>query len=341
MKRARPRRAWLGRALAALTMLVLGVAGLPLLAPWLGRRSYLADLGTSLVPHAAIALALMLPLILWLRRPIPALLWMALATLAGWWLLALAPERSQTAPSREGLLLMSANLKIDNPTKAKAVAAIRATAPDLLLVQESSYAWRIALDELSDLLPYNSSPGIRSYPPTVIYSRWPLRQVEIVPLITREQTHGLSNLVIRAEIERDGIIVELFDVHAPTPRSPDLWAARNDYLNKLASLVRTVPPGRPILLAGDFNTPYWSPWYRSFIAASGLRDVAPRGWPPATRLPIEFGLSGRLASWLGVPIDHVLVSSEIAAGMFAPGPDLGSDHLPVLVQLTLPPALGK
>ena len=39
---------------------------------------------------------------------------------------------------------------------------------------------------------------------------------------------------------------------------------------------------------------------------------------------------------LRVPIDHVLVSSELGVASYAVGRDFGSDHLPLFATLRLP-----
>jgi endonuclease/exonuclease/phosphatase family metal-dependent hydrolase len=61
------------------------------------------------------------------------------------------------------------------------------------------------------------------------------------------------------------------------------------------------------------------------------RRTALASWPSASRV-------GWLSLLLGIPIDHCLVSSDIGVAGFAHGPDLGSDHLPIVVDLTLEPS---
>jgi endonuclease/exonuclease/phosphatase (EEP) superfamily protein YafD len=84
------------------------------------------------------------------------------------------------------------------------------------------------------------------------------------------------------------------------------------------------------VVVGDFNLTPYSPYFAAFARASGLQPargaaLAASTWP------------GMLATWgLGIPIDHVFVSSNANVVAHEVGPDLGSDHLPVAVILALP-----
>jgi endonuclease/exonuclease/phosphatase (EEP) superfamily protein YafD len=85
----------------------------------------------------------------------------------------------------------------------------------------------------------------------------------------------------------------------------------------------------PIVLLGDLNTTPWSPIYRQFIEDSGLRDARD-----------GFGL---LSSWptgnppLLIPIDHALVSQQIVVHNLYLGPDVGSDHYPLILDFSVRP----
>ncbi len=54
------------------------------------------------------------------------------------------------------------------------------------------------------------------------------------------------------------------------------------------------------------------------------------GWRRASGLRPSWG------STLGIPIDHVLATSHWRAASQQRGPELGSDHWPLLVELNLP-----
>ena len=79
--------------------------------------------------------------------------------------------------------------------------------------------------------------------------------------------------------------------------------------------------------AGDLNLTPWAPEFSSLLARGNLRDTGP--------------YRGLLATWfsrlpfVGLLIDHVLVSPDIGILANRVGADLGSDHLPVIADLTV------
>lgn len=93
-----------------------------------------------------------------------------------------------------------------------------------------------------------------------------------------------------------------------------------------------VDSGRgPMLVAGDFNTPVES---RIFQRSWGdLSDAFSRA---------GFGLGMTKANgWISVRIDHVLSGPGWTAGAVTLGRDFGSDHRPLIVDLTLATGAGQ
>jgi endonuclease/exonuclease/phosphatase (EEP) superfamily protein YafD len=87
----------------------------------------------------------------------------------------------------------------------------------------------------------------------------------------------------------------------------------------------------PALIAGDFNMTPWSYRLQRLLASADLRRHATflRSWPtdsyPQLRLPAPAFL-----------IDHVLGTPDITSVSIRTGPNLGSDHLPVVATVRLP-----
>jgi endonuclease/exonuclease/phosphatase (EEP) superfamily protein YafD len=84
----------------------------------------------------------------------------------------------------------------------------------------------------------------------------------------------------------------------------------------------------------DMNATAWSPAYADFVARTGLRE-AREGF-------------GRLATWrsdkylagLWLDLDHLLVGAAVDVQGLRRGPDLGSDHRPLVARLVLLGAAG-
>jgi endonuclease/exonuclease/phosphatase (EEP) superfamily protein YafD len=98
---------------------------------------------------------------------------------------------------------------------------------------------------------------------------------------------------------------------------------RHRYLRHLAASLAAVEG--PLILLGDFNVTPWSPDYRDLVAEAGLASAS----------------GGHIATWpvwsplLRIPIDHVFIRGPWSLLRAARGPDLGSDHYPILADLCL------
>jgi endonuclease/exonuclease/phosphatase (EEP) superfamily protein YafD len=84
--------------------------------------------------------------------------------------------------------------------------------------------------------------------------------------------------------------------------------------------------GERVVVCGDFNTPPWSGPLRDFAGNAGLRDLygghAWRGysWPTWSSL-------------LRVPLDNCFLSGGVLVRAYRDGPNVGSDHRPLVVDL--------
>ena len=111
-------------------------------------------------------------------------------------------------------------------------------------------------------------------------------------------------------------------------RPPDSAAtaeARDSLFAELATLVAAETT--PVIVIGDFNATPWSSAFRTFEGDTGLVN-SQRGyglsatWP--TSLPITL-----------VPLDHMMHSDSLTTITRVVGPDLGSDHMPLTVEVSL------
>ena len=73
----------------------------------------------------------------------------------------------------------------------------------------------------------------------------------------------------------------------------------------------------------------WGSHYQNLEQAAGLRNVR-CGFGVLPTRPAGFAA-------VGIPLGHCPVSPGIDAVDLKPGPDIGSDHLPLIVELTLQP----
>jgi len=156
-----------------------------------------------------------------------------------------------------------------------------------------------------------------------------------------DYAYGVDFPVMEARFcvaERATACLAVVALHAPRPPLP--WGAigvpatrRDGLLALAASMARRRLDARDhVLLLGDFNAVPYSTVFRDMLAASGLTDSA--GAPaerPVRPRPTWF------SSWpgIGLAIDHALVSPGVRIVERRLGPDIGSDHRPLVLHIRL------
>jgi endonuclease/exonuclease/phosphatase (EEP) superfamily protein YafD len=211
------------------------------------------------------------------------------------------------------LRLLSANLSLRNPSAAGLLAWLAQTQPDLLLLQELTPALARQLQGL-DAYPYRLVCAEDSPFGLGLYSRLPLAQAEVVRQDQIPEIH--------AAFDWQGQRVRLLLVHPMPPLSSAFHRQRDQRLWQLAGSLAQQPG--PRLLAGDLNA---SPWSSLFVGLDGL------GLRRAAGLAPSWPAVG--AGLLGIPIDQVLASGHWHLLEHELGPNIGSDHRPVLLRLQL------
>ncbi|MFD1197614.1 endonuclease/exonuclease/phosphatase family protein [Brucella gallinifaecis] len=87
----------------------------------------------------------------------------------------------------------------------------------------------------------------------------------------------------------------------------------------------------PSIIAGDFNaTPWSNAVHRIEMASQTMAMTGIGGTWMLQSLPVT------LAPYAGLPIDQILVSHDIEAPVAAVREDVGSDHLPVRLEFSVP-----
>lgn len=113
------------------------------------------------------------------------------------------------------------------------------------------------------------------------------------------------------------------------PHPPLTEARRVEQLRHFDAVAARVHDlGAPFVVMGDLNATPWSRAYARLRGAIGACDTR-AGFGAQATYPAGGGL-------LGIPIDHVLVACAIGVRDRRVGPDVGSDHLPVAVELVVP-----
>jgi len=223
-----------------------------------------------------------------------------------------APPGERTA---DALVVASANIQYRNPDARALVDWLRKEKVDVAAVLEVAPAHVRALEAMTDyphrrIVPDEGPFGI------AVLSRHPLSEVKVI-----EGAAGIPRIEAVVQLPRGRVRVTA--LHPMPPLRTEDHFARNRTLRALADAAAA--SWEPAILAGDLNATPWSSAFAG-LAGRGLRrasGLAPT-WPAAA-----VGL-------MGIPIDHVLVTRQWRVIASRTGPNLGSDHLPVLATLALP-----
>lgn len=210
--------------------------------------------------------------------------------------------------------ILSLNLWVRHDRDA-IVRLLDQTTPDLVMLQEVRPSTMAALlRAIGERYPYVAECECD----VALLSRRPLRNVETVD---RASAH--PSLVTALWTSPGGRTYRVGSLHLAWPFMPQAQATNVDWLIDSVARWR-----EPLILGGDFNLSPWSYKLNKLTWQTGLTRHGLWGasWP-APRGIIPRGI---------VLIDNVLTSPEIAGETFVTGPDVGSDHLPIIATLNLP-----
>jgi endonuclease/exonuclease/phosphatase (EEP) superfamily protein YafD len=221
--------------------------------------------------------------------------------------------QSWTAAEPHGhLKILAANIYGARNQKYDAVVQlVRSEQPDVITLTEMTPQWVSALKKR--LPDYTTEFDETIFGGAAIFSR-----VQMTQLPTPA---GMRRYGVRGDLAIDGHHVLLIASHPPAPWRIRGWQIRNREFMRLAEDVHA-NNGTPIIIAGDLNCTPWS-MYFSGLLQSGLADSEQGNGPQpswSTHMPLPL-----------VPIDHCLHTPDVVITGRHLGPNIGSDHLPLIV----------
>jgi hypothetical protein len=220
-------------------------------------------------------------------------------------LLASAEVRSSGATLRLVLLETS---------NEKAVAYVLSVRPDIVVIADPSSPGH---DRRADLAPaypvqVGNAGGL------VILAR-PGIDLSAVPGSDGE----LDMVRAHVALERSAFDLTVAHLDRPWP----LGAGSSLAPSPAPQLAKRVGGGSErMIIVGDFNRPPWTSEMKDLQDSLGVSAAAAPGtWPSWLPRPLR------------LPLDLVLVGKGLAAGTVELGPDVGSDHLPIVADIALQP----
>jgi endonuclease/exonuclease/phosphatase (EEP) superfamily protein YafD len=283
------------------------------LATLLARVDWRADLLTHFtVPALVVTLVVAAALVRRHRRVALALGCLAVCQAAPLWRYSGSNPVHTEDRGAARLRLLMANVLAENTRYADLARLIRHEQPDVVGLVEVTPEWIAGLAEIRAAYPFRveAPAGATGL---VLWFRTP---PETIDPPARPLPGGSP--FIHAEFRFAGRMRHLWLVHPTMP-----FVRKNlPELPALGALVGRTPGSRIVI--GDLNTTEGSPWFGAFVRATGLRD---------SRLGF-----GRQPSWPAdmpyrITLEHALVPADLAVVARRLGPDIGSDHLPLIVEL--------
>jgi endonuclease/exonuclease/phosphatase (EEP) superfamily protein YafD len=283
------------------------------IAPWMWFAIRLfgpeVDLAAVLLPAAALAAIAVCAFVAILgRRPRYAV---PIASLALFTAVAILLPRTPhaTADPVDPFVLVSANVFIHNPTPGAAARLLANWHPDVLVAVEATQDIRDSLAASLEGYAYAARGELD------IYSRWaldPLKRFADIP----------KSAAFAVTVDRPGGPFVLVAVHLPNPLHEISFP---DHLAMAQRLLADAQGGgRPVVLAGDFNTSDRTHAYRALTKS--LRDAMRTTWAGSTYRGGVFGL-------LALRIDYILEPTAWCSAGATTFAVPGSDHRGLSVSL--------
>lgn len=223
------------------------------------------------------------------------------------------------------LRILQVNPQADkNHKTSAAIDYIRELQPDVFAITELSDEWDSALQaEFSDY-PYRAIA--RKYSSGLaLFSKLPIKNQEIVYYPGDPVEHPQ----IRCQLKSSAGLIKCIVAHPTVPKK--LVASRNAELLAIGEVA--AKSGSRCVVFGDLNCSPWSYYFARLLDEGRLND-SEQGFGPQPSWSTEMFFPF-------VPIDHFLVSKDIEVFNRALGPNIGSDHLPVYVDLLVKNSVTK
>jgi endonuclease/exonuclease/phosphatase (EEP) superfamily protein YafD len=214
-------------------------------------------------------------------------------------------------------LLINADFRNTSPEKV--ATFVGKAEADVVVIVEFTPSLLQALEPLQAAYPFAHHMPRTDGRGIALWSKLPCDAVEIRPL---DESRFLAAV---GRVSIAGKEVTVVGAHPTWPMGAVPSHNRNAAFAELARLA--AKQSGPVMILGDFNCTSWSPHFQDLLQEGRLRDSR-RG----------FGVQPTWPTWMpgvGIPIDHCLVSPGISIHDRWVGPDVGSDHYPVVIDFSL------
>jgi endonuclease/exonuclease/phosphatase (EEP) superfamily protein YafD len=214
------------------------------------------------------------------------------------------------------LRLMIFNVLFTNKNHVAAIDHVLQVDADIVCLLEVDSSWQHSLEPLRVKYPQRVEDLSAGAFSIACYTRLPVKSSEV----RRFTIWGLPTVLLN--LDHLGTKLTFIGTHPDTPIGALHAQQWRSQLSQIGSAVAAIDG--EVIVAGDFNATPWCEGMRLLREAGGLqfRSVDPV-WPPTWGLNLP----------TMIPIDHVLLKGGLSVQKRVLGPDVGSDHRSVTVEL--------
>ncbi len=241
-------------------------------------------------------------------------LWQAWGLSTCWWPNPVVADAR--SPAR--LRVLSTNLLVRNEERDGLIRLVRRERPDVLALIEVSHSWLDGLEPIQSEYPYRYDyPSDDNGTGLALWLKGRPLSVDWISPLTEG---GIP--VLHAVVDFEGKPLHLWLIHFVSPLERPAVLRPGQEFDVLADRVRR--ESGSALVIGDFNSTDGSPHFSRFLERSGLRDSR-----------LGFGRQGSWPTWspYRIAIDHAFLAPDLAVRRRELGPSIGSDHLPMLLEI--------
>jgi endonuclease/exonuclease/phosphatase (EEP) superfamily protein YafD len=237
---------------------------------------------------------------------------------------------AQAATTAQPLRLLHLTLDLENLDVKRAVKFANAQSADLISLLEVSPEAVPQLEAgLTNYQLIKAEPRHNSHGSAWFVARQPRYPIQVMGSEVIHLPADSDRPLLKTTISYADKALELLCFHAIRPRSVATVAYQRVEFVALSEWSQSMlKQGKHPIAIGDYNNTPWSLSFRRLLTDSGMRN-SQNG----------FGLQptwhSSLPTFLQIPIDHCLYSSALVTRDRRVGADIGSDHLPIIVDLQI------
>lgn len=234
------------------------------------------------------------------------------------------PSTTGKPAKEDKFSLLLANVKMSNRNSQPLIELVKKKAPDIVLAMEVDEWWDKELLGIEKEYPYKKETINDVAYGMTLYSKYPLKDVEVNYLNNENVPSFSSTLTLN-----NGKNINLYTVHpVPPTRFKDLPDNKGQEEKSMMKVGKKVKDSSyPSIVAGDFNDVVWSYTDELMETENLLRDIRiGRGFYNS------YNAENIAMRW---PLDHIFVTKEFSLHHLERLPSIDSDHFPIYVELVL------